>query len=582
MNKFLAIVLITCSPGLLFSQDKHILDSLKRELHTDIPDTSRVNTLLNGFATQYYLNDPQRAMKYCEQARELSEKINYIDGISSSYGWLAFLYEQQGEINKAIEFNQKSLQLFRQQKNQKQAATVLNNLAAIYKDRGNIAEALRYNRESLEIKEQIADSEGIATSYNNFGIIYSNQGNVALALDYYYKALKLEEALNNKDGVSTAWHNIGLFYKDQGDPEEAMKAFRHAYELRTSLNDKYGIAYSLNAMGGVYEMYDSLEIALEYYNRAFDLRKKINDKQGMAYSQKNIGGIYEKWNSDEAVNYFTNSLALFTETDDKWGMTIILSKLANYYLKNGQHSRAYDFASKSLLLARELGYPAEIKEAALIMKQLYGERKQWHEAAQMTDLYYVMRDSVQNKENRKDAFKQQYRYEFEKKEAALKAEQDKKNAIAAVELKRQKTEKFIYLGGLSLILLFSGILLNRFRITRKQKEIIEETLQQLKITQKQLIESEKMAAFGILASRMAHEIQNPLNFVNNFAEMSQELLEETATAADNGDQLLARQDLDTCLQKINFHGNRAEKIVRKLQEHINAGTAHEFFLDETN
>ncbi|MBC7902281.1 MAG: HAMP domain-containing histidine kinase [Gemmatimonadaceae bacterium] len=102
----------------------------------------------------------------------------------------------------------------------------------------------------------------------------------------------------------------------------------------------------------------------------------------------------------------------------------------------------------------------------------------------------------------------------------------------------------------------------------------EETLAELQVTQKQLIQSEKMASLGELTAGIAHEIQNPLNFVNNFSEVSKELLIEMKTALDNGEQDEAREiaeDIISNLEKINHHGKRADGIVKGMLQHSRAG-----------
>ena len=89
-----------------------------------------------------------------------------------------------------------------------------------------------------------------------------------------------------------------------------------------------------------------------------------------------------------------------------------------------------------------------------------------------------------------------------------------------------------------------------------------------------------MAAFGVMASRMAHEIQNPLNFVNNFSQVSHELVHEMLTSTDLEDRKEAAGLLISNLEKINHHGNRAADIINQLQERARAGTAREFFEGE--
>src|SRR5204863_8960233 len=99
---------------------------------------------------------------------------------------------------------------------------------------------------------------------------------------------------------------------------------------------------------------------------------------------------------------------------------------------------------------------------------------------------------------------------------------------------------------------------------------VENTLLDLKKTQKQLIQAEKMASLGQLTAGIAHEIQNPLNFINNFSEVSAELASELKQELKNGnrDEAIAiADDLEQNLNKIQQHGKRADNIVKGMLEH---------------
>jgi signal transduction histidine kinase len=126
-----------------------------------------------------------------------------------------------------------------------------------------------------------------------------------------------------------------------------------------------------------------------------------------------------------------------------------------------------------------------------------------------------------------------------------------------------------------LLLLLAAGIYNRFHTKKKANQVLEKTLMELKTTQVQLIQSEKMASLGELTAGIAHEIQNPLNFVNNFSEVSNEMIGELVDEVDKGNtgevKIIAK-DVQQNLEKILHHGKRADAIVKGMLQHSQKGS----------
>jgi signal transduction histidine kinase len=169
----------------------------------------------------------------------------------------------------------------------------------------------------------------------------------------------------------------------------------------------------------------------------------------------------------------------------------------------------------------------------------------------------------------------------EEKDALVKAIKKADTDLTIAEFKLERTEK---VKRTTAILLEETIeeLEQKRKVIEESNTTLQKTLDDLKATQTQLIQSEKMASLGELTAGIAHEIQNPLNFVNNFSEVSAELLAEMQDEINNGNLEDAKEILIDVLQnleKINHHGKRADAIVKGMLQHSRSSSGKKEMTD---
>ncbi|MCU0434121.1 MAG: tetratricopeptide repeat protein [Bacteroidia bacterium] len=478
-----------------------------------------------------FIEYPDSAIIYMERALALSEKLNYSNGMAASYGWLAYLYEQKGEIGKAIDYNRRSITLFRKLQNKKQMAACYNNIAAIFKDRGQIDSALAYHEQSLKLRREIGNSALMAVSYNNIGLIYSDQGRVAQALETFRLAQRYALAGHDTSLQGTVFQNIAFIYRTQRQFTDAFSNMHEALRISKLQKDAYSIGYNYSNIGGIFEDAGNADSAMYYHRQALAIRRKIEDKQGQAYSLKNIGGLHRKQGlADSALACFEKSLELFKEVDDMRGLANVTCLLGEIYLGQNNYPTADEYLSRSLQEAQKLGFPSAIRDAAFGLNKLYRKTGNLQKALAMHDLYVLMKDSIENDETRKAALNARYRYEYENREALLKSAYEKERAVSQAELRRQRLIRNSILAGLVAVIIFSVIFyLQRNRI-KKEKNRSEELL--LNILPAEV--AEELKAKGSADARLMNEVTILFADFKGFTMLSEKLSPKELVAEIDG------------------------------------------------
>jgi len=467
--------------GLLFSMpdSARSVAQMQYEFATTSQNQQKAGRALNTIGVSYLLvgNYPE-SIAYFKQHLKLSTQINDSEGEAIAIGNLGIAYKNSGVLDSAKYYYQLSVDLNQKLKNKKGESNNLMNLATVHLKEGNHVKAIDLYTRALKIQEQMDDRRAIALTTAGIATVYQTQRDLESAERYYRKALQLFEAEEFDGGILSALHNLG----------------------------------SINAESG------RTDTALTYYNKTLSLSRKINDKRSQANVLHSIGKMHTvKGNSDSAEYYYNESLAIALETESKEIETYALNSLSKLYLENGEIDNSIRFGEKALGIAQEHGFITLINYSSKTLSLGYREIGMHTKALEMYELHVQMRDSIMSEENQREVLRQEYKYEYEKEALADSLVFAKKEALSQAEIKRKNQQRNALIGGLGLISIFSGLLFNRFRVTRKQKKVIEIQKAEVEV-QKEQVEhkNEEIMASITYAKKLQTAVLPPARLVKEY------------------------------------------------------------------
>ncbi|MCB0409892.1 MAG: tetratricopeptide repeat protein, partial [Flavobacteriales bacterium] len=427
-----------------------------------------------------YMNIRQfkEAKSFLLKAYAAKLKVGNQSDIATTLYTLARTSKGLGENEKAIEYYKHSLSIRLKLKDYSEAATIYNNMAVMYELEGEIKNAIELHNQSLRLKKQAGDLLGVATSYNNLGTLYKDIGDIPKAMECYKWSLDLYEQINDKKGKATTFTNIGGIYKTQGDIEKALEYFRQSLNINIEIGNKAHIAIEYYNIGSIYKTKGNFSKALDYYNDALQLWESLNDQSGIASAYNNIGVIFDSNKEyDKALDYYTKSNTIQSEIKDSRGFANSINNIGNVYYKLKDFSKALKCGIEADKVTTKLGYPEDIRDSKLLLFQSYKKLGRHNEALKAYEDYVKMKDSIVNRDNQKLIIKQQTQYEYDKQKALDDKAHDYELKQKEEQAAAEKNKQNIIIASVSLVLLivavFSGFLYNRFKVTQKQKLVIE-------------------------------------------------------------------------------------------------------------
>ncbi len=497
-----------------------------------IPLISQAQLVLSDSLVNAYQNASNDSMRFALNRRLLS-------------------YYSNTNLDSAFKYAEIGVQLAKKNKMKLAEAVASTGLAVQLQNKGRYAESLKYFLSAFAIVEdpkieksnewQVVKDKplsfqrlsGLANNHNQFSGLMGRIKNYDKQMFHLKESIKIAEATGNKYRLMVATNDLGRLYSKLNEPDSALYFSIKAEKLGTELNDKIYYCYILVDLGYTYQIKGNKKLALSYYNLGIKKANEQHFPSALARAYLNLCNYYlAESKKDSSLYYaklFEQTLKLQGKVDrEDQDLGVVYEKLYQSYQLLGQKDNILKYARLTI----------ETKNS------IFNERLQNMAAFQQVLLDEQLR--LQNIEKEKEEF-------------------------------QNKIRIYLLSAGLGVIILIALFLYLNNKKEKKAKnqlqeknQVIQKTLTELKSTQAQLIQSEKMASLGELTAGIAHEIQNPLNFVNNFSEVNTELLVEMKDEMDKGNMEDAKAiatDIIENEKKINHHGKRAGDIVKGMLQH---------------
>jgi signal transduction histidine kinase len=436
-------------------------------------------------------------------------------------------------------------------------------------------EAFRNYLNALNIAERSADKKLISLCYKQLSAFYEK--NKLFDRARFYKQKQMDIVLREKPLDSLAYMWV-LFDQNEIDFASRLAPIR---EENISAIVDFAIANHIDLLKNytvsLYRSYlitnEKADVLYAWYKNKYPSELNALQKSDTILFARLKGYFCEVENkNDSALFYFRKAEKMTVSNPNK-----IL--VANFYIRFGQflarhdkYGEAIDVFKKAYAVAQEASYYEFMLDASKELEMLYSGLRQFEPAYLYAARNKALADSIFNEERGKKILQLQMQFEFDKKQQNDSIEHAHASKIIEVQLQKQKSltySGFMALGMAGVILFF---VFKNYRNQKDANRLIRER-------QQQLIQQAKLTSLGQMAAGIAHEISNPLNFINNFSNLSIELLGELKQTDSKDQKNEIMESIGSNLARIEEHGIRAGNIVKSMLDHSHNRTGEKHLVD---
>jgi CHAT domain-containing protein/tetratricopeptide (TPR) repeat protein len=297
----------------------------------------------------------QQVIEKLEQALPLWRELGEQSSIAWSLSNIGDAYHLLGQSEKAIEYDEQALAIYRAAKN-RAGEGVLIALGNAYNRLNQTEKAIEYFEQTLPIYREVRDRDGEAGVFNNLGDVYQTLGQSEKAIQSLEQALAILRETKNRRTEAAVLNNLGNVYNQMHRTEKAVEYHERALMMAQEIQDKGFEARASYNLGTELLALDRFEKAIEYLERALAIAVEVKERRGEGIVSSGLGEAYASHNQPEkAVQYYQRALAIEREVKDRNSEGNALAGLGEVQRKLGRTDQAAETLTQAVTLLRAVG-----------------------------------------------------------------------------------------------------------------------------------------------------------------------------------------------------------------------------------
>ncbi len=352
------------------------------------------------------------------------------------------IYSAQKDSATILAKYQRELAFCKLKKNEECSAKVLGNIAKLYGDYLDFSKSGEYYQKAISIAFRINDQELLAALYGEYGRVFYQMLDFPKAFEYYQKALDICERTGNKRGKIDLLKKSGELYYHLGEFEKALNRADQIIEIGNEIGDKKNTGYAFSWKGNILMMMGKYKESLKQYEESIIMQKELNDDRRLAVDYANVACEYQLLsNYETALEYHQKCYALLKKNKDRYIEMLYFKDMGGLIqnapdkvlkkigiLSEKRYQTSLDYEAKAWQIAEELGDTPQKTYILELMVSGYEKLGDFKKAYSLFQMLTKIKDEMTGQQIKAEIARKESQYFFDKKEAAEKMQNEKKQA----------------------------------------------------------------------------------------------------------------------------------------------------------